>query len=89
MNLFSGLEKFGLKADEEMNLFEDESKKGSVAGGVTKEAEIPTEETFLLPKAVRCAVCDKVFKRKWVKNGGENGEEPVWVFVRVINILIH
>ena len=28
MNLFSGLEKFGLKADEEMNLFEDESKKG-------------------------------------------------------------
>ena len=76
MNLFSGLEKFGLKADEDMNLFEDENKKSSTTGSGAKEVEIPTEESFLLPKAVRCAVCDKVFKRKMVKNGRVKREEP-------------
>ena len=50
MNLFSGLEKFGLKADEDMNLFEDENKKSSTTGSGAKEVEIPTEESFLLPK---------------------------------------
>lgn len=76
MDLFSGLEQFGLKADGEMDLFEDESKKKSAANGVAKEAEVPTEESFLLPKAVRCIVCDKVFKRKMVKNGRVKREEP-------------
>ena len=76
MNLFSGLEKFGIKAEEEMNLFEDEAKKaGTVASG-NAASEVPTEESFLLEKAVRCTVCDKVFKRKMVKNGRVKREEP-------------
>lgn len=76
MNLFSGLEKFGFKADEEMNLFEDENKKSTAAADEAKEAEVPTEDQFLLAKAVRCCVCDKVFKRKMVKNGRVKRQEP-------------
>ena len=76
MNLFSGLEKFGLKTDGEMDLFADEEKKKGAGGEVSKEAEVPTEDSFLLAKAVRCAVCDKVFKRKMVKNGRVKREEP-------------
>lgn len=76
MNLFAGLEKFGFKADEDMDLFADENKKGSNTVETAKEAEVPTEDSFLLAKAVRCAVCDKVFKRKMVKNGRVKREEP-------------
>ena len=76
MNLFSGLEKFGLKTDGEMDLFADEEKKKGAGGEVSKEAEVPAEDSFLLAKAVRCAVCDKVFKRKMVKNGRVKRKEP-------------
>ncbi len=76
MNLFSGLEKFGFKADEDVDLFADENKKGKVTTETAKEVEVPTEDSFLLAKAVRCAVCDKVFKRKMVKNGRVKREEP-------------
>lgn len=69
MNLFEGLEKFGLKAQDMGGLFEEEKK--TVAPSTDGEAveEIPAEETFLLEKSVRCAVCDKVFKAKMIKNG--------------------
>ena len=69
MNLFAGLEKFGIKADGTANIFEDEKKSNAAAGGGEKQEEIPTEESFLLDKAIRCAVCDKVFKTKMIKNG--------------------
>lgn len=59
-----------------MDLFADEEKKKGAGGEVSKEAEVPTEDSFLLAKAVRCAVCDKVFKRKMVKNGRVKREEP-------------
>lgn len=67
MNLFEGLEKFGLKAQNMENLFEEE-KKAEVKNTSTVE-EIPTEDTFLLDKSVSCPVCDKGFKTKIVKNG--------------------
>ena len=67
MNLFSGLEKFGIKAEDTANIFAEEKKevvneKGAQVG------EIPQESSFLLDKAVRCTVCDKVFKTKIVNS---------------------
>lgn len=75
MNLLAGLEKFGLKAENTTNLFEEEKKKTMDASGEVKE-EIPSEESFLLDKAIRCAVCDKVFKTKLIKNGRVKRLEP-------------
>ena len=77
MNLFEGLEKFGLKAAGVTSLFEDEKKK-TVTEEVSKVSveEIPTEESFLLEKTVRCTVCDKVFKGRMVKSGRAKRMEP-------------
>ena len=75
MNLLSGLEKFGLKADETTNLFEEEKKTVVTADGTTQEAA-PDEASLLLDKAVRCTVCDKVFKTKTIKNGRIKRKEP-------------
>lgn len=75
MNLLSGLEKFGLKAADTTNLFEEE-KKATVAEDGTKQEAVPEEGSFLLDKAIRCAVCDKVFKTKMIKNGRVKRLEP-------------
>lgn len=75
MNLLSGLEKFGLKATDTTNLFEEE-KKVAVAEDGTKQEAVPEEGSFLLDKAIRCAVCDKVFKTKMIKNGRVKRLEP-------------
>lgn len=74
MNLFAGLEKFGLKADGATNLFEEEKK--AAVETETKKADIPDENSFLLDKAVRCTVCDQVFKTKMLKNGRLKRLEP-------------
>lgn len=55
MNLFAGLEKFGIKANDTTNLFEEEKKPTGPANGGKAEAA-PTEESFLLDKAIRCTV---------------------------------
>ena len=75
MNLFAGLEKFGIKADNTTDLFEEEKKPAASANGGKKEAA-PTEDSFLLDKAIRCTVCDKVFKTKMIKNGRIKRLEP-------------
>lgn len=76
MNLFSGLEKFGIKADDTTNLFEEEKKDTGAVVKTSTGEEIPAESSFLLEKAVRCTVCDKVFKTKMVKNGRIKRLEP-------------
>lgn len=81
MNLFSGLEKFGIKVDSSKKIFDEEKKeaeKKETEKALTekKEAEIPTEDTFLLDKTLRCPVCDKVFKSKMVKSGRIKRQEP-------------
>ncbi len=77
MNLFAGLEKFGFKQTEEVDLFADEnSAKKNEAGEVTQEAEEPKEQDFLLEKSIRCPVCDKVFRTKMVKSGRVKRLEP-------------
>ena len=67
MNLFSGLEKFGIKAEDTANIFAEEKKEVVNEKGA-QEGEIPQESSFLLDKAVRCTVCDKVFKTKIVNS---------------------
>ncbi len=75
MNLFAGLEKFGLKAEDTTNLFAEEKKTVVTEEGEKKEAA-PEEESFLLDKTIRCAVCDQVFKTKMIKNGRVKRMEP-------------
>ncbi len=76
MNLFAGLEKFGLKTSGDVSLFEDEKKEKDGETGEAKKAEEPKEEEFLLDKSVRCIVCDTVFKTKVVKSGKVKRLEP-------------
>ena len=71
MNLFKGLEKFGLKTEGTENLFEEEKRtNASTEQGEAKE-EIPSEESFLLEKSVRCTVCDKVKNKNDQKRKSE------------------
>lgn len=78
MNLFSGLEKFGLNPKESMDLFEEEKNEtAKKAEDESKAVEkIPEEEEFILEKSVRCKVCDNVFKTKMIKNGRVKRMEP-------------
>ena len=89
MNLFEGLEKFGLQAQKVENLFEEEKKTVTNADG-SKEVveEIPTEDAFLIEKGVRCVVCDKGFKAKMIKNGRVNVWSLIRTFARSSSILI-
>lgn len=77
MNLFEGLEKFGLKAAGVTSLFDDEKKKAAAEDENKSSAEeIPAEEDFLLEKTVKCTICDKSFKAKMVKSGRAKRLEP-------------
>lgn len=69
MGIFSGLEKFGLEADEDLQLFEEEKAAVSAETETKEVKKEPQEAEFLLEKAVRCPVCDRVFKTLMVKNG--------------------
>lgn len=78
MNLFSGLEKFGLNPTESMNLFEEEKKEVAPKAeteGKTEE-KIPSEEEFILEKSVRCRICDNLFKTKMIKSGRVKRLDP-------------
>lgn len=76
MNLLSGLDKFGFDA-ENTNIFEDEKTSAKKEeAGQTQAENVPQETDFLLEKAIRCPVCDGVFKTKMVKNGRLKRLEP-------------
>ena len=64
--LLSGLESFGFGGLENMNLFEDESKK-SAPQGEEKAAPTVSEKDFLLDKTIECPVCDSKFKYRALK----------------------
>lgn len=77
MNLFAGLEKFGFKHDNEMDIFADEkSKEKKATDAEGQKAEEPTEEDFLLEKTMKCTICDASFKTKMVKSGRVKRLEP-------------
>lgn len=66
-NLFSGLEEFGLKKLENVNLYEKE-KTNKAKNGAEQE-HVFTEAEVLFDKTYTCPVCDKEFKVKTVKTG--------------------
>lgn len=77
MNLFSGLEKFGIKATDSTDLYADEKAAEKKTKEKVETAVVqPKEEDFLLDKTVRCPVCDKEFKTKMVKAGKVKRLEP-------------
>lgn len=78
MNLFAGLEKFGLKTAKDVDLYQEEKKEEEKERQQesAKPAEEHREEDFILEKTVRCPVCDKNFKTKMVKNGKARRLEP-------------
>lgn len=83
MNLFAGLEKFGFRHTEDVDLFAEEkesakreARKKEEAPVEKKAVEVPTEKDFLLEKSIRCVVCDKVFRTKMVKSGRVKRLEP-------------
>lgn len=57
MNLFTGLEKFGIKATDSTDLYADEkaTEKKTKEKVETAVAQ-PKEEDFLLDKTVRCGM---------------------------------
>lgn len=77
MNIFEGLEKFGLDVSGQVDLFGDEKKNENAQNqnAAQKEAE-PTETDFLLDRTVRCTVCDHSFKTKAVKSSKLRRLEP-------------
>ena len=80
MNLFSGLEKFGLEAQESMQIYEEGKrenvKKVAEEEKKAKERIVPKETDFILLKTIQCKVCDHVFKAKLVKNGKARRMQP-------------
>lgn len=86
MNLFSGLEKFGLKSAETMEMFENAQKDKEEQDKLERQKElekqqaakkvVPPETDFLLPRTIRCKVCDQEFKIKSVKSGKARRLQP-------------
>ncbi|RDU22471.1 DUF2225 domain-containing protein [Anaerosacchariphilus polymeriproducens] len=66
-SLFDGLEKFGMKNDGAIDLFEQKKEEVETKEEVSKDASLQ-EEDFLLHKKVMCPVCDKEIVIKTVKN---------------------
>lgn len=80
MNLFSGLEKFGLKSSDSMELYENaqkkEPQKEERVDSPKAQQAVPEEKDFLLLKTVECKVCGKKFKTKAVKSGKARRMQP-------------
>lgn len=73
MNIFEGLEKFGLSSGQMDDLFTEEKQetknlKKAQVEAASKESKQPAEEDFLFEKSVRCVVCDNVFSTKAIKS---------------------
>lgn len=72
MNLFEGLEKFGLQQLDTKDLFTEQQEavpKDSTANVPSEEGAERGEEDFLLKRSVRCPVCEKTFFALCVKSG--------------------
>lgn len=87
MDLFSGLEQFGIKVEEEnTDIFSEEKqvepdKPNRPEEKATEEVKSPaklepTESEFLFTKRVRCTICDKVFDVRMVKNARIKRMQP-------------
>ena len=66
--LLSGLEQFGLKNLENMNLYEKPKKAENGEDG-KPAAPVVQEQDFLFDKSYTCPICEKEFKARTVKIG--------------------
>ncbi|MDY6352059.1 DUF2225 domain-containing protein [Candidatus Weimeria sp. HCP3S3_B5] len=71
MNLLSGLEKFGIKADGDLDITKNPGQQKDSKGREIKKTAIEdlTEKDLLLQKSVQCPICDHKFKVLAVKSG--------------------
>lgn len=70
MGLLSGLEKFGFKSLDKVQLYEEENNgEGKKGAGAKKEAKEVKEEDLLYDKTYTCPVCEREVKSKTVKSG--------------------
>lgn len=80
MGILSGLEKFGLGKIDMDSLMEEETAAKPSAPREEEpkgeQKEEPKESEFLLPKSMRCPVCDTAFKSLSVKTGRVKRLEP-------------
>lgn len=67
-DLFAGLESFGLKDMDNIEVFEKKKEENGANGEVEKPKEV-LEEDLLFDKTYQCPVCDKEFKSKMVRTG--------------------
>lgn len=67
-NIFAGLEDFGLKNVENVDVFQDKETKKESAGAPEQRREA-TEEDLVFDKSYTCPVCDNEFKSKMVRTG--------------------
>lgn len=69
-NIFAGLESFGLKGTNKVDVFQEKTDDKSQEKGENKDHKKEvTEEDLLFEKSYTCPVCDNEFKSKMVRTG--------------------
>ncbi len=78
MNLFSGLEKFGFSGKEDLNILgeDNKEKKPQVTEKKQQVRAVPEEKDFLIPKTIKCPICDRDFTSLHLKSGKLKRLEP-------------
>ncbi len=79
MKLLSGLAKFGLSGDGELDILKEDTPEkphADVAAEAPKVVEEPKEQDFLLDRKITCIVCDKEFTAKTVRSSKIKRLEP-------------
>ncbi len=70
MNLLAGLEKFGIRSDQSLDITKEETKKKKpVTNETEQQKQELTEEDYLLKKEMECPICDEKFHVLLVKTG--------------------
>lgn len=68
MNIFSGLEKFGLKSTESVNLFDDDHKgEGKKKKEKQQKKRLPQRKNFFWRKACAVRYVIRHLRPKWLK----------------------
>lgn len=68
-DIFSGLESFGIKNVDHIEIFEEEVKEDKKVPMQEVEPKVVSEEDFLFEKTYTCPVCEHKFKSKMVRTG--------------------
>lgn len=69
-NIFAGLESFGLKGTEKVDVFQEkEEEKNQGQGEHSGQKKEISEEELIFEKSYTCPVCDHEFKSKMIRTG--------------------